>query len=184
MKNMRLTKIKVKDKFILLRWEKFESSTKNWDIYELESADPPRPELREELEKWSAHIAKICELPEEYAKRITVRGISISYTEDGLGIVASGTMELKTNAAPLCINTPYKPDSVGENMSEDFALTGEQWQDLDDLCEEAYRYINGDRAQQNLFSQEEKNENNSDTESERRSGENYDGGELGVPALH
>ena len=184
MKNMRLTKIKIKDKFVLLRWEKFEPSTKNWDTYELESADPPRPELRDELTHWQNHIAKICELPEDYAKRITVRGISISYSEDGMGIVASGTMELKTNAAPLCINTPYKPDSVGENMSEDFALTAEQYDDLENLCEEAYRYINGDRAQQNLFSQEEKHESNSDTESERRSGEDHNGGEPCLSPIH
>ena len=157
MQNNRILKIKIKGKFITLQWEHYQQSTKNWDGHALTSADPPRPELIEYMKKMGKHIVGICEMQESDINKVEAHSISMSYGEDGSGIVISGIKELEHNASPLCINTPYKPEFGPEGM-EECGMSAELQEDMDKLFDEAFRYINGDRAQQNLFTNQEEQE--------------------------
>lgn len=118
MQNNRILKIKIKGKFITLQWEHYQQSTKNWDGHALTSADPPRPELIEYMKKMGKHIVGICEMQKSDINKVEARSISLSYGEDGSGVVISGIKELEHNTSPLCINTPYKPEFGPEGMEE------------------------------------------------------------------
>jgi len=48
------------------------------------------------------------------------------------------------------LNTPVRPENAGENGDVAFCMSGELMDDLEKLQEEAWRYIMGDRAQQEL----------------------------------
>ena len=150
MQNIRMLKIKAKGKFITLQWEQYQKSTSNWDEHALTSADPPRPELLDCMKKMNQHIVDICEMQKSDINKVEARSISLSYGEDGSGVVISGIKELEHNTSPLCINTPYKPEFGPEGM-EECGMSAELQEDIGNLCDEAFKYINGDRAQQNLF---------------------------------
>ena len=154
MQNIRMLKIKIKGKFVTLQWEQYQETTSNWDNHTLMCADPPRPELYTCMQKMAPHIVQICELPEDDANKIEARSVSLSYGEDGSGVVISGIKELESNVSPMCLNTPYKPENAPEGM-EECAMSCALQDDIEKLCEEAFRYINGDRAQQNLFTDQE-----------------------------
>jgi len=106
------------------------------------------------MQKMAHHIVQICELPEDDVNKIEARSVSLSYGEDGSGVVISGIKELESNVSPMCLNTPYKPENAPEGM-EECAMSCALQDDIEKLCEEAFRYINGDRAQQNLFTDQE-----------------------------
>ena len=148
-----ILKIKIKGKIITIQWEQYQEVTQNWDNHTLTCADPPRPELLNCMQKMSKHIVEICEFPETDVNKIEARSISISYGEEGSGLVISGVKDLENNASPMCINTPYKPEFAPDGM-EHCAMSAELQDDLVELCEEGMRYINGDRAQQNLFEEQ------------------------------
>lgn len=150
MQNIRMLKIKVKGKFITLQWEQYQKSTSNWDEHALTSADPPRPELLDCMKKMNQHIVDICEMQASDINKVEAHSISLTYGEEGSGIVISGIKELQNNVSPLCINTPYKAEFGPEGM-EECGMSAELLEDIDKLCHEAFLYINGDRAQQSLF---------------------------------
>lgn len=150
---IRFTKIKLKEQKIFIVWEKYEESTKAWDEYSLRCADPALPSLYEAMKKLDHHIAVICELPTTCEETIEATGVSFTYGEDGRGCVITGKKLLKSNPAPMNLNTPYKVEDPQEGM-EDYALSRECIDALRELEDEAFAYINGKRAQGNMFQEE------------------------------
>lgn len=72
-----------------------------------------------------------------------------------MGATISAAMRLDHSNCDLNLNTPHKP-SAPYNPDQDEAfddqyLTDECIACLDNLCYEAQSYIDGDRAQMNLF---------------------------------
>ncbi len=148
--NIRFTKIKLKEQKVFLIWEKYEETTKSWDEYSLRCADPALPSLYDAMKNLDKHIAAICELPAACEASIEATGVSFTYVEEGRGCVITGKKILKSNPAPMNLNTPYKVDTPAEGM-EDYALSDECIDALQALEAEAFEYINGHRAQGNLF---------------------------------
>ncbi|WP_196607355.1 hypothetical protein [Pectinatus frisingensis] len=147
--NRRITKIKIKKEKIFISYQESNSGRENeWDEYSLRCCDLARPELYETMKKLDAQVCDICELPEEYEKRITTTGVTFIYNDEtGVwGIVLTAQMDLDTNPAPLNLNTPYK-----SNTGEDYTLSDTCARILAKLSEECFLYINGDRAQGKLF---------------------------------
>lgn len=152
--NVRLSKIKLKDRRIFISWEKYEEKTESWDEYSMRSADPALPSLYEALGKLDHHIAEICELPKECEQTIEATGVSFSYDDEGgRGCVITGKKLLQSNPAPVNLNTPYKAENPQEGL-EEYALSKDCVKILNELEQEAFAYINGDRAQGKLFQEE------------------------------
>lgn len=154
---MRMKKVKVtKEGKIFLIWER-EIQSGNYDEYSMQCSDQARPEFYNAMTALNKHVVDMCELPDSYLDRITTKSVSFSYggDEQVMGATISASMKLENSPAGLNLNTPHKAcDSYNpEQPVEDPALLLSEKcvDDLDTLMDEAELYINGDRAQMNLF---------------------------------
>lgn len=154
-----ITKIKIKGEYYVLGWEVYKSAIKTYEAYIMKTLDPPRQELIESLQSMAEHVAEICELKKDDAKKIKVTGITIVHKHDTRYITITAKKKLATSKSPLIINTPIRSDT-GE---EPYCMSEKMLSDLQILEDEAWRYIRGERAQQKLslfdFGDEEDREN-------------------------
>ena len=148
----RVTKIKVKKGVYYFGWEVFQASTKNWDQHTLSCKDQPRPELLERLQTLANHVTEICEFGEWETKKLIISGVSLSYSDEGnCYLVITAQKALEYSKAPLIINTPPRPEMPDSDAdSQEFCWSDELCADIDALEQEAWMYINGDRAQMSL----------------------------------
>lgn len=147
----RITKIKAKKGEYFFGWEVYQEATKSWDAYTMTCKDPPREELKERMIAMVAHVIEICEFDERDAKRIIVSGITESHTDDNRYITITAQKSLEYSKAPLIINTPARPEWVqNEGDDEAYCISLDLANDLKELEIEAWRYIDGERAQQSL----------------------------------
>ena len=148
----RVTKIKVKKGTYYLAWEVFQASTKNWDQHTLSCKDQPRPELLERLQVMANHVTEICEFGEWETKKLIVSGVSLSYGDEGnCYLVITAQKALEYSRAPLIINTPARPEMPESDAdSQDFCWSDELAADIDALEQEAWKYVEGERAQMTL----------------------------------
>lgn len=126
-----------------------------WDEYSITCSDRARPEFYEALKNLSPHVVEMCELPEGYLGRIKVRGVSFSYggEKEVMGATITAQMKLNHSNCDLNLNTPHKAsDSYSDSAPDENQLLSAHCIDaLETLCGECELYINGDRAQSNLF---------------------------------
>lgn len=124
----RITKIKAKKGVYTFGWETWQESTQSYDAYTLICEDVPREELKLCLQALASFVVEICELHPDDEKRIMVSGVTESYKDEKTKyLTITALKELYTSKSPLILNRA-----------------------LENLEEEAWRYINGDRAQQKL----------------------------------
>lgn len=146
----RITKIKAKKGEYFFGWEVYQEATKSWDAYTMTCKDPPRVELKERMIAMAAHVINICEFDKRDEKRIIVSGITESNSDDNRYITITAQKALEHSKAPLIINTPARPELPQNEADEEYCISLELANDLKALEEEAWRYIDGERAQQSL----------------------------------
>ena len=150
---MRIRKVKItKYNQILIEYE---DGPSNGDEYSLTCREKARPEFYKAMEALAEHVADMCELPDDYLERITVRGVSYSYGGEAevMGATISASMELENSYQPLNILTLHKAsgsysDSPADPMQ---ILSGDCIRCLLAIQKECELYIRGDRAQGSLF---------------------------------
>jgi len=150
----RLRKLSYDGRKVLVRWEIPKKG--DWEGYELDSPDAPAPSFSTALHALRTHIATICELPEKYCGDLDVRGVTCSYggDKDTLSVTITALKHVKTANAPLVLNTPNLP-AEPYNDSDDDASTPVLEEATEAailaLAAEAFRYLDGHRAQSDLF---------------------------------
>jgi hypothetical protein len=125
-----------------------------WDDFSFSCSDEALPEFYQALKSMEPHVLVLCELPDNYLERIIVKGVSASYTTDGvMGAVIIAAMQLKKSNCPLNLITPYKPsESYGDQpLPEEALLTPGCVAALKTMFNECIKYIAGYRAQTDLF---------------------------------
>lgn len=158
---MRFQKIKYSKGKVKIEYELLNKGKKDWDQFSLACLDEPKPEFQIALRALSKDVIEMCELPENYLKRIMVTGVSFSYGGEAeiLGATIISQMTLNRSNVNLNLNTPHKP-------SEPYSEEGDATQCLSQDCVdrlaslelEAEEYINGNRAQGELFAAEKAKE--------------------------
>ena len=154
---MRFRKIKPKDGKVCLIFEKKCGGV--WDEYQVNCSEAPAGDFHAALRGLIPHVIAMCELPDSYAGRITVKGVSLSYGGENevMGASISASMKLHDSYQELNLTTPYKAsDSYTEGQDADpmQVLTDECVQAVEYLCERAEAYLNGERLQRSLFAAE------------------------------
>ena len=84
---------------------------------------------------------------------VTVLGVKAKPRSDGFGAVISCTKKLQ-NKAVMCFNTPFLPESAEHGPT----LPPKVMQCLNTLMDEALAYVDGKRAQGELFTESEAEE--------------------------
>ena len=151
---MRIRKVKI-TKFRQIHMI-YEDGRGNRDEYSFTCMDPARPEFYQALEALNVFVLDMCELPENYLDRITVKGVSYSWGGENntMGAVISAAMTLNESYQPLNLITPHKvsemycPDTPDDEKQ---LLSGDCVEALKKLIAECELYIKGDRAQGSLF---------------------------------
>lgn len=161
---MRILKVKkMEDKSgvarVLITYEEL-GRTGQWDEYQIMSADKPAPSFDIALAALSQHALDMIEVDSTYLNRLTVRGVSFSYTENSKGgdDIVGATMicrwRLDESNTDLNLNTPHKFSSFtsgGDVGDERQLLSRDCLGALDTLQYEAEQFIKGNRAQLSLF---------------------------------
>lgn len=111
------------------------------------------PAFYDAIKSLSIHAVSLCELPESYASRITVRAVKYTYQGDNeiMGAKMLVGMKLFHSEGAMSYWTPHKPSiPYEENAKEpygDKALTEKCVEALWELDRQAQLYINNERAQ-------------------------------------
>ena len=152
---MKITKVKSNNGKIEIHYSKRNSSlSSETDEFTLKCADRPLPGFDEALLALRQTVIDICEFTNEDPEKYEVFGVSFSWTDGVMGAVISAKKTLLDSNAPLCINTPHKPSEAYSEGADDSNLLGSSAVTaLENLIEEAIKYVDGNRAQGNLFEQ-------------------------------
>jgi hypothetical protein len=140
----------------------YEKMNKNgeWDAYSMTSAQEPAPSFDHALDNLIPHIEEMCELPEKdhQVHPYTVRGVSLSYggENETLGVTITATRALDHSNSPLVLNSPHKiSEPYAEGSDETQVMSDDCLIDLQILFNEARDYLDGKRAQADLFVNDE-----------------------------
>jgi hypothetical protein len=151
---VRIRKISItKDKKVNVEYEA-RNKKGGMDEFHMLCDDEPRPELRKALDAMAVHVVDLCEFPDDYVDRVSVRGVSYSFggEKEVMGATITGSLKLKYSNCPLNINTPHKAsESYSDTpVDADLLLSDECCAALADLSAEAALYVDGDRMQTKL----------------------------------
>jgi len=110
----------------------------------------PLDSFLQAMQNLAQGFCEICEFPEEKIGDTLIT--TVNFSQKG-GVIISGQVSLENCPAPLCINTPH---ILIDNESGGFEVPEYMKEQLEELRNEAVRYIKGDWAekQQNMFEQE------------------------------
>jgi hypothetical protein len=149
----RVVKVSYDQKKVLVRYEQPRAG--DADEFEIVCKDKPAPEFVAALVALRKHVAEICELGDLYCKDLEVRGASFSYAGEGevMGATITALKKVTTARSPLVLNTPHLPSEpyTEDDKSGTPCLSDEAVGALDDLCLRALEYVDGKRAQVEMF---------------------------------
>jgi hypothetical protein len=150
----RIRKVKLtKEEKIMIVFEQMAGG--DWDEYSLTCSEKALPSFYQAVQDLVPHVIEMCELPADYAERIIVRGVSVSYGGEAevMGATITAQMTLMKSNCPLNLNTPHKAsDSYSESDADPNQLLSDNCiAALKALYRECERYIDGERAQGKLF---------------------------------
>ncbi|MEA3346935.1 MAG: hypothetical protein U9Q21_02460 [Candidatus Auribacterota bacterium] len=134
-----------------------ENSAGGFDIMSLECADAARPEFYDALHALIPQVIQTLELPADWKPRITVSGFTLSYDKSNtMSAVIVAKRELENSSSPHNLATPIKgqffhDEDQPDIMSTDKHFDEEMEKKLITAMGEAVRYIQGNRAQRDLF---------------------------------
>lgn len=113
------------------------------------------PSFYTALDGLKKHVVEICEFAHDYSKGMTIGGVSFSWTNDVMGVVISATRSLKATNSPFSFNTPHSTaEPYSEGGDETVLLSSTCCVALDLVMGEAIKYLDGKRAQGELFGDE------------------------------
>ena len=138
-----------------IEWTK--TSPKGAGEYAMTHAEKPRPEFLKSLAALAMDVIEICECDGHWNESdLEVRGASFSWTEGVMGATITALRKLRQSNAPLVVNTPHKPAQPYAAGGDDSnCLSEECVERLTTLMDEARKYINGERAQGELFTSQQ-----------------------------
>ena len=149
-----ITEIGLKNGIVRIAYEEIVGQ----DTHEVrvESPDEPRKAFMDALDAMAIHAARLMEIPvpEEYVVGLTVRSVKIKPKDDGSwGLVVSCIKKL-SGGQVLSLNTAYTEDVPDSDSAG--ALPVKCIDAVNALVIEAEAYLDGKRAQGDLFEREEK----------------------------
>lgn len=154
---MTIKKVSYKNEIMEVHYEVDKKSGKP-DEYTVRSGDKPLPAFRNLLMKLRDSVVSLLELPQndDEVKRITVNQVSFDYSGENniMGAVISAKRALNHSSGVMVLNTPHKfAKTTSKSGKGNSAMVFDKpvISLLDELIEEVEKYVNGERAQGDLF---------------------------------
>lgn len=151
---MRIKKIKVINETKLRIDYDNENHVGDIDRFSLISSEPAAPSLYAAFDNLSPFAHEICELSASDKDLVSAFAISLSYNgeEETLGAVITARKTLKNSNTKLILNTPHK---IADSPDDKQLLSPDCIAVISKITTEAEKYVNGERAQMDLFSDQE-----------------------------
>jgi len=115
-------------------------------------SEPPEAAFRNAMDKLAKHVIEICEFPDLELKKISPHTVTFSYSGESERMSAFISVDrvLKNSTSVMLINTPQRHEPEGENSQDKSVLSKQCCKDLNQLKNEAKKYIDGMRHQKKL----------------------------------
>lgn len=150
----RITKVKYDGERVQVAYEVIHGNG-TVDRYTLDCEQEPEPSFTDALQKLVAHVVDLCEFAREYAFGLKTRGVTYTYGGKGgdvMGAVVTCLKTLQAVPSPLVVNTPHQTEApLSEDGDPSICMTLEYAESLRIVQSEAARYVDGARAQMDLF---------------------------------
>jgi len=150
---LRITRVKRTRQNISIAWKVGE------DKFDITSRDNPLPSFAKALDALAPVVCAICGLPDGYKDGLTANGAYISAVAgvDAVALVAS--KQLPDNNRPFNISTPLRLMSAPETEgAANPPLLEKQIAAIQEVLDEAKKYVKGDRAQGQIALEAEEGE--------------------------
>ena len=155
-KQIIISKVKLVKDGIRINYEKYRDSY--WDTLQLTSEEKAAPEFYDAFQYLGSHIAAIMSFTGGFMEnRIIPNEVVLSYSSSGeLSVKFSFKLSLPISGESVPVMTPAlkEPPSTMKNPTgtehPEFLAT-QTWEAVQHLLDETEKYINGRRAQGNLF---------------------------------
>lgn len=148
-----ISKIKLREGQVVIVISEKESDQNERETT-IKSYDSPHEDFHSALEALQVHARDILQLPRDWREgQLRVTGVSFSMSEDTgvMGAVMTGQVALDTSEAPFNFNTPHLPfDQYSETGNSPIMPDAAQ-KALEKMQGEAEAFVNGKRAQGDLF---------------------------------
>lgn len=152
------TKIVANGKAVQIHWltkKKTASDVEEQQSHVLDSPERPRPEFDKALQAFRPYLLTIIGAPKDWNDSTEVIGISLNENEErSRGVVITARRKCPYGSAPIAINTPHLRESIDVKETGPTYLLPGMVEAIDRMCEEAQTYLDGDRAQGELFGDE------------------------------
>lgn len=155
------TKVVANGKNVQIHWisrRKTASEVEEQHNHQLECPEKPRPKFDKALQAFLPFLLTIIGAPADWTENTEITGISLNKEEDRRrGIVITAKRKCPFGNAPIALNTPHLRESLDDTKETgpNFLLPG-MADAIDTMCDEAQAYLDGDRAQGELFGDDEK----------------------------
>lgn len=168
---LRFKKIKHDGSLVLLEYEKLNQNGE-WDEYGFKSRQDPHIDFIKALDGLVPVQVAMCELVHDdmmdedgpyYQQELVkhdARGVTLSYSKDDeeqtvTGVTITSLRRLNNANGPLTLNSPHKFDrGHNEQTGDDIMMSEDDMEIVFALCRQAQSYIDGKRAQMDMFAQE------------------------------
>lgn len=156
---IRFTKIKItSDEKIQLEYQK--KNGPYWDEFVMKSAEEALPSFYRAFDNFPQHVEAVCELPEgdHQTHPYEIKSFKFSYGGDAevMGVTITASRTLVNSNSPLNLNTPHMIESpYSEGGDDTQVMSDDMLSCIYILTDEAQKYLDGERAQGNLFQEDE-----------------------------
>ena len=151
----RIAKVKVKDgQIIIIHVEKHGEFNEKEITFK--SFDRPHEDFDKAMDALATHARTILELPKDWKKDdMRITGVSWSQSDAGVqGAVLTGQVSLGTSDAPFNFNTPHLPFEQYSETGNSPVMPTDVIEALEKLQIQAEAFLEGKRAQADLFVKE------------------------------
>jgi hypothetical protein len=125
--------------------------TPTGEDHHVETSDAPLPSFVAAIHALAPLIVAIVHLPGEYAEKLTPLGLTLVDKQDSKLVTLSGKKDLPDSHSPFNISTPLRfLEHPKEEGTYSPALTDAEVALVNEVIEEAKRYLRGERAQGSL----------------------------------
>lgn len=128
-----------------------EYKTPTGESHSLECSDAPLPSFVAAIHALAALILDVLHLPSDYGEHLTPTGLTLTDKQEAKLVTITGKKDLPDAHAPFNIATPLRflahPETEGSYSPP---LTDDQVALVEEVLEEAKKYVKGERAQGQL----------------------------------
>lgn len=158
---MKILKIKINDELVLIEYKKRSSAEQGgYNKFTIESKEIPAPEFKLNLQELGIFVPMMYDLPTEYAEGMVVLGVTFNYRGDDeiMGATVSAKKSVSLSNSSALFHTPFTLSSSGSDrpLPDSKFLPVAMVEILEKLQDNAKDFINGERAQIEMFAGEAK----------------------------